>query len=296
MQWSAIFISQVRVLTLDKIHAKAVLERDLGLLRARRAERERELGAARLRESSRTSPTNIANAIPHTSTDLPDFDLGDMMGIQGDDIKTEPMLNGDFSAATTTNVKTEASAQNTMLNGAKGQDPKLLKEPKSKVEAVDTDLDSSFAHIPDDADFDSMFVDANVNAGDDFDFDFSTDMHTSSDLLGPNPLGDLTSSSDSFANISAPASGEDINTLLPGLESYVNPDGDGGDDFAMVEIPGDDSAFSNTMTSNPQNKATSSGPGAISQDSGLMNIDTDMYFGTDGAMDNFEVDDWLKDL
>ena len=286
-----------------------MLEKELNKLRVKRAERERELGAARLRESSRTSPAQQTNsntlatqAVPKSvQTPTP----ADSTTVNNTTVKEEKLASDNLSNSTDIEVKYTVLKELSAVTG-ENQTKKAPQELDLKVDGADTELGTStLAQLPDDDDFDSMFADTTVNAGDagdtvDFDFDFSTDVNTSQDLLGNNDLGDLTTASNTFNTANA-SSSEDINSLLPGLGDYVNVDADGADDFAMIDLPAEDPSFNAAPTSTPnaQKLATSSASATATatatQDLMDTNIDTDMFFGTDGAMDDFN-EDWFNDL
>lgn len=112
-----------------------------------------------------------------------------------------------------------------------------------------------------DADFDSMFNDADLpTTTDEIDFDlaFPTDETAApTDLLNES----------AFQNISMPGSeqnpnnitaNEDITTLLPGLENYVNG---GGNDFAVASSIPDISSLSSGMPNNTNSSTAKMGTG-----------------------------------
>ena len=93
----------------------------------------------------------------------------------------------------------------------------LAAAPEGQLEAAD----------PVDFDFESMFNDTElVNASDpaNFQIDFS------SDSVNPNIMSDSTFENINMSDVDmtnvAPTSNEDINSLLPGLENYVNAETD----------------------------------------------------------------------
>ena len=78
-----------------------------------------------------------------------------------------------------------------------------------------------------DLDFESMFNDTGLVTNEDpinFDLDFSTE-GASQDIMNDSAFENITMSDADLAN-AAPTSNEDINSLLPGLENYVNADTD----------------------------------------------------------------------
>lgn len=90
--------------------------------------------------------------------------------------------------------------------------------------------------VPDfeDVNFESMFTDSGT-AGDndqmDLDLGFNNDANTAQDFLNDSAFDSMTMSNDDAKNLNT-TSNEDLNTLLPGLENYVNA----GDDFSLAGI------------------------------------------------------------
>lgn len=98
-----------------------------------------------------------------------------------------------------------------------------------------------------DAEFESMFNDTNLpDPTDDLNFDlnFSTDdANGSSDLLDVSAFQNIPlPSGDAGGDTSNQTANEDLTTLLPGLENYVN----GSNDFSIANIPGINTDFLNT--------------------------------------------------
>lgn len=97
--------------------------------------------------------------------------------------------------------------------------------------AAEAPLDSSAA----DLDFESMFNDTDLTGGNDtlnFGLDFSADGNLNQDVLNDSAFENIEMNNADIANLGATTS-EDINTLLPGLENYVNA----GTDFSNINIP-----------------------------------------------------------
>ena len=158
------------------------------------------------------------------------------------------------------------------------------------------------------APFESMFNDlepASNTEGLDFDLGFST---SASDLLNDSVFENIDmSNNEESASLNA-TSAEDINTLLPGLENYVN---DGGD-FSMIDLPmGNtmgDTAATVPMSGITEQVAASggdNGDAGVGQSSEIapMESNFDDLFGSgdwagdgdmgDGAMVDFD-DDWFN--
>ena len=129
------------------------------------------------------------------------------------------------------------------------------------------------------APFESMFNDleqpSNANSLD-FDLGFSTSQDLLNDSVFENI--DMTNTEES-ANLNA-TSAEDINTLLPGLESYVN---DGGD-FSMIELP---------MTTMPE---VTTGPVATSAGTEVATMGTSNAPGGGQGMDVVPTESNFDDL
>ena len=109
--------------------------------------------------------------------------------------------------------------------------PKSPEKKSSGATPAEVPLDSSAA----DLDFESMFNDTDLTGGDDamnFGLDFASDGNLNQDVLNDSTFANIEISNADMSNLGATTS-EDINTLLPGLESYVNA----GTDFSNLNIP-----------------------------------------------------------
>jgi len=96
-----------------------------------------------------------------------------------------------------------------------------------------------------------MFADTAAPSNHDslnFDIDFSTENGISQDQIQDNPFGDLTTNNDFTST-----SNENIDSLMPGIENYVNAHttGNVSDDFAMLDIPPASTAFDSSVSSKP---------------------------------------------
>ena len=86
-----------------------------------------------------------------------------------------------------------------------------------------------------DLDFESMFNDTDPKAIDDalnFDFGLSTDPALAQDILNDTSFNEISISNTDIGNIPA-TTNEDIDSLLPGVENYLNAD----TDFSNITIP-----------------------------------------------------------
>ena len=114
----------------------------------------------------------------------------------------------------------------------------IIEPPKSPVKnlsgatpGAEALLDSSAA----DLDFESMFNDTDLTGADNtmnFGLDFPSDGNLNQDVLNDSAFENIEMSNADISSLGATTS-EDINTLLPGLENYVNA----GTDFSNINIP-----------------------------------------------------------
>ena len=147
-------------------------------------------------------------------------------------IITGPLASTAPSAAAHTSGVTAPTA--TATAGIGNSNPATATTAMSSIMPTNGQTDTTA-----DLDFDIMFNDA-TNA-DAFDLDFTTDAVNSTDPFAESAVDDFAA----LGNTSGGGGSEDINDLLPGLESYVNVEnnvsGNGGaDDFSMIDIPGGD--------------------------------------------------------
>ena len=301
------------MLILLQLKAKGVFEQELTTLRAKRAEKEKALGAERLRASNQGRPkdepdnptTDVTPAVASPPNEQPaasSLAAGAAKEISDVSAKIDPDQShskNEFNGAGSLNKEDSG----TPIQPGVAND--LAKQTLDGLGiSGDVEIDASdFNHITADDDFDSMFADTTANPNDvvNFDLDFSTDQAVSQDLLSGNAFGNVGPSADDLGSINQ-ASSEDINTLLPGLENYVNEDGEsGGDDFAMIDIPVGDAGLEagKTAASRPSVSTT------VKEDTSIMgtaNLDSsmdDMFdmsgdFGGESTMDNLEFDEWFQ--
>ncbi|MCJ1389487.1 hypothetical protein MMC18_002344 [Xylographa bjoerkii] len=247
------------------LKAKAVMERDLALVRAKRAERERAAGVLRLRASN--EGRSVAE---HDGSKVATAETPDEYHTLVNDVKTE--ISADIKMVDTTadeisglrpehetttdreEARTEPVEEIKELSETVETFPPALPKSHFRTPPQGFDVDNhdpnSTTHLSD-VDFDSMFADAaapNNNESLNFDIDFSTNTGISHDLLQDNPFGDLTTNND-FTN----TSNENIDSLMPGIENYVNAHttGNVSDDFAMLDMPATSAGFDNSILSKP---------------------------------------------
>jgi hypothetical protein len=233
------------------------MERDLAVIRAKRAERERAANAAKGISSRQPSakPDDSSQDVKPLV-----FDVVEVEEKPSDDVL---MLDDDGTAPTAIlpNGKTaenRGTDSNSMdiVAGSPSNVTASLVELTGDISQSSPDnkfttlmQSQSLEHVPN-ANFDSMFADPTATDDINFDIDFSTPLPNptdlpnapANDLTAPN-FDDLTNAADGFGNINA-STNEDISTLLPGLENYVDVDTDAGAvaDFDLFDLGGD-SAF-----------------------------------------------------
>ncbi|MCJ1413380.1 hypothetical protein MMC19_007485 [Ptychographa xylographoides] len=250
------------------LKGKAVMERDLEALRAKRAEREKAAGALRLHASTNARMLSPA----HTSAELavqaaattPDainpikMEDIDTISMIGKTVHNTPLaLNENMKAAeVTTATSTGLDIEQTQASTKPEPSPKASSTTHSIPQAPTPlgDFDTSAldtqntAHLSE-VDFDTMFADAtdpNVNESINFELDFSADgTNMSQQLLNDDPFGDLTTN-----NGFVGTSDENIDSLMPGIENYVNAPGGGNanDDFSTLGISTTTAHFGSTVT------------------------------------------------
>ena len=238
------------------------MERDLLLLQKKRMERERIANGLKAQPSPEeaTRPiqisddeppeafrsSNAAQSLEETNdNDTMMVDSGLEAGLIGsnDEPHSEAPQNKDEDKVDE-NITSDSGmlhdARNSMdLAVTEAQDSiEIIELPKSPVKnpsgatlEAEAPLDSSAA----DLDFESMFNDTDLTGGDNtmnFGLDFPSDGNLNQDVLNDSAFENIEMSNADISNLGATTS-EDINTLLPGLENYVNA----GTDFSNINIP-----------------------------------------------------------
>ena len=233
------------------------MERDLRLIRKKRAERDRE----RDRALGMPSPSSPAKAINDTNQQNVDASNGSASAVRmegpdgedqlivGDSAKADPLILQEGSQGKISEgevIGTEQGMPQDSENSAglaitmpsdtitttDNQANSAEKQPSDAPPAHEASLD-----LPDasDLDFESMFNDTELVGGDDINFEdigFSMDATMNHDILNNNTLLDTNMSNADITNL-ASTSNEDINSLLPGLENFVNAD----TDFSNISMP-----------------------------------------------------------
>lgn len=303
------------------------MERDLASIRTKRAERDRAATGLKVHSPINGKDTDTAvqghmDTMQTNSGDSVEKELGKegsedvtMTNVQSNLVAEEdvwvepeelqiPVHDGDEH---TPKHKMDAAADDALGLVVSVEPTEIAKEqinPDQTIEETTTQLaqPSESPTVPDfeDVNFESMFNDSGT-AGDtdqmDLDLGFTNDTNTAQDILNDSAFDDMTMSNDDVKNLNT-TSNEDLNTLLPGLENYVNA----GDDFSVTELP-----ESVTMAlPNPTNIIGTTGPAAaapveqapiesnfddfFASGSYLDGGDDDM--GGDGAFGDFD-DSWF---
>ncbi len=238
------------------------MERDLALIRTKRAERERV--AAGLKTHSPVNEEDISPAV-NESTEAMQTDSGDILAKESEKVASEDviMTNGQSDSV---------GLEETAIGTGDGQALVIDRDAQRAKHQADTAVDdavklavsleptetaaeqtnpnpigeettiqpghsSESPTVPDfeDVNFESMFND-NATAADndqmDFNLGFTNDTNTDQDFLNDSAFENMAMSNEDIKNLNT-TSNEDLNTLLPGLENYVNA----GDDFSLTDIP-----------------------------------------------------------
>ena len=305
---------------MPQLQAKSVLERDLASLRAKRAERESALRAEKLRAAGKTNVEEASSAAAKDGSQEAKVkqevnnDVQGLIAEQPGGAGTTPtersVLSVDGSAGV--NARTNPSHEDNLagdLNQGKAKDRTLqdLTDLGVAGDIFNGGLGSTdFVNISTDADFGSMFNDSSGTSTDplNFDLDFSSSAAVGDAALMGNGPGAAGPTAD-LGSLDQTSS-EDINSLLPGLESYVNADGDGSNEgFPMINVPNGDANANFLSTSGPQQSSSTaqnpSATGATGDASGANddpNFD-DIFGTTDeiaaGASTDFNFDDFFDD-
>ncbi|KAL8993890.1 MAG: hypothetical protein Q9169_006009 [Polycauliona sp. 2 TL-2023] len=330
------------------IRAKSVFERDLSTIRTKRAERERAAaGILRARNNSGVVKSNASTgspkvapaAAPQPETQKaheqpPPSAEDDMKGERGmtePDPLTVPKLVPDTTDVISGTIKTEPFSIPESLpqdpNEPKGLAISLDQTPSAPAPTDPPKTEPETTNVPDDvslqmdavppnlssADFESMFEDSELpGASDEINFDLAFPSDNANDptgLMHASTFDDLPlNSTETPANPNLGSAGEDLTTLLPGLENYVND----SNDFQLSDIPGanlfdnshndnsvkaeDNPSFSIQGNSNAQDIPTFNPPVIESSFEDMFGMDSYMNGTGDdelGGTADFD-EDWFK--
>lgn len=303
------------------------MERDLAAIRSKRAEREKAEGAIRLREPTDGHGGTIVDGPEILSKEGRRIDEASEQNDHDDvimiDAETEHTVTEgprlDKPNTLSIPKKAEAEQANRVPLGMS----KEATNPKAPALTIDPtpapkESDSSQVitggyggpgHLVDhpletpttanlrESDFETMFNDTEAIGGADgvgFGLEFAVGAH---DLINPG-LDSGTMGNEDLASMNA-TSNEDINTLLPGLENYVNAD----DDLSIINSV----AGSTMLNSNITKADTTSAPQALKPAPAETNFDDifssnnfmetteDFEMDESGDINDLEdLDDWFK--
>ena len=249
------------------------MERDLSKIRKNRAERDR-------RPSPRisSSPAKPLQAIDkeedeivaeiqspaqeilqnlEQDTVIPDapIHIGEL---SSDAIQTSELAKRDDKEQAITSLEgMPQDSQNTAgLAISIPENPKSASKPDEILATLPQPSDA--AKNGEDFDFDSMFSDTGMvaeGATIDFDMDFSTEGNSTQNILSETGMEGISMNNAELAN-AMPATNDDLNSLLPGLENYVNatndpnatnPVGNGTATLENIQIPENADLVSTTL-------------------------------------------------
>ena len=215
------------------------MERDLSKIRIKRAERERQPSRSAITSPTKLQETSGEEAkVTLATTQSPAVEI-QQAGDQDTVIPDAPIQpNGNMSEAAQKRDNVEAEAKNEAIISLEGmpqgsQNAAGLAISLSGDENAAAKTDELLAELPqplgeskdgDGLDFDSIFNDAEMIPQDgtlDFDMDFSLEGNGTQNILGDTSMEGINFGTSELVN-AVPASNEDLNSLLPGLENYVN--------------------------------------------------------------------------
>ena len=298
-----------------KVKAKAVMERDLALIRTKRVERERV--AAGLKAHS-PSDEEISDMPVNGLVKNVQVDSSGNIEKEPERIEDVVMGNGNSNtgAAADTVVETvdippavkkgdgdlakqrgDVGADTTALLAASMVPPErnndqtksnqngdqIVPQPEQSGTPPATDFQ--------DITFESMFDD-NGTTGDndqmDFDLGFTNDTNIDEDFLNDSAFENITMNNDAVKDLNT-TSNEDINTLLPGLENYVNA----GDDFSLTDIAASNPAVLPHATN--LSRPTDQTAAASATEQAPIESNFDDFFASGNYMDGAGDDDMGED-
>lgn len=310
------------------------MERDLALIRTKRAERERAAGALKAQIPVETLESKLEGDLPgviDTTLSVPPVNGSEKPAPEdiimvdqpakhqyekNDSIESEAMPN-TLKPKKTVSASHEMSRDSNNTKGlAISVDTKPSKNTTTSSSNAGTKQDNN-DQMPDqhletpttanlrDTDFETMFNDTEIAGGNDgmnLDLGFSTDTNMNQEIMNSNSFQNIAMSSDDLKNFNNTTSSEDINTLLPGLETFVNA----GDDFS-IGLPTASTQPENT--SNVKRAATTSAQQGFEtspvesnfndlfSSGGFMAGSGDYDMGADGNIDDLgDIDgyEWFK--
>lgn len=244
-----------------QLQTKSVIEHDLSSIRIQRAERERKANTAFAKV-----PVDEGNIDHNSATGIAEEDATNQVEVpHGEDVAMtdvliQSALQGADSSAPITALQAAGTQQainavQSMPQDSENSSGLAITIPAGSTNKTeDTTKTADVKETPsrgatnvvshgdqpletpktNNFDFESMFNDADLVAADgtmNFNLDFSASDNNTLNVLDGG-FEDITMSNPDLAN-GGPTTNEDINTLLPGLESYVNA----GDMIGDASVP-----------------------------------------------------------
>lgn len=230
------------------------MERDLAAIRSKRAERERAAGALKARspvedlEKTTLQQPSTTRETPPSAEEFDKTKIDDVIMRDSPAAESHDLINLEAMSKNPNPEKTIAASQGMPRDADNSKGLAISINPLSEKVASfpngDTkqqnrdDLPEQRLETPTtanlrDTDFETMFNDTEIAGGDDginFDLNFSADPSIRQELLNSSSFQNVAMSNEDLTNFNK-TSNEHVNSLLPGLEGYVNA----GDDFPMVD-------------------------------------------------------------
>ena len=297
------------------------MERDLRLVRKQRAERDRANGLTAdpspLKETDEAVSSDPADLTTAALPNIADKNLEELDVAEKPFSESAPEQSQDADV-TVTNIMSQDAITNEQGMPQDSENsvglaitipsddiPEPSEQPKTPEHPAEANtVPEAPIEISDaiDLDFESMFNDTDPKAIDDalnFDFDFSTDSAMAEDILMDSGFNDSNINNTNTANIPA-TSNEDIDSLLPGVENYLNAE----TDFSNITMP-----TTTTLPNTSQPAAASATQAPLQESTEPVMAETsfdDNFFGLgnfemegaggdelgDGTLGDFEDFDW----
>lgn len=286
---------------IELIRAKSVMERDLSVIRSKRAERERAARALEARspvEALENTSGGQPKAAGETQTSAEEYDKpkpDDVIMIDVPAVENRDLINQETISEHPASEKTISALQKMPRDAENSKELSISINPRSEKatsspnggtkEQNRDDLPEQRLETPTtanlgDNDFETMFNDTETAGGDDginFDLNFASNVGMSQELFNPSSLQDVVMGNEDLTNFNA-TSNEHINSILPGIENYVNP----GDNFPMA-----DPAPAKTLPESDSKANTAAIATSAPQGFGSMQMESsfDDLFSSDGFIE-----------
>ncbi|KAL8857597.1 MAG: hypothetical protein Q9178_005925 [Gyalolechia marmorata] len=309
------------------IKAKSVFERDLSSIRTKRAERERAAaGLLGIHSPSRVVETTVTTASPKVAIATTPGSMGQAPNerpestasdnVTDKQVKDEPDPTAVFKSSpekvegTSDTVETEPFSIPQSLpqdpNAPKGLAISLDHAVSVSASAGPAKIEPGITNAPSvvsmqinatppnlsNTDFESMFEDSELPVANheiDFDLAFPSDnARDTSGLMDASAFESLPmANTEGMGNANIETADEDLTTLLPGLENYVND----SNDFQLPDMPGSNLFDSNNnRSSKPDDNPSAMSKGEGNRQNGptsnppMIESNFDDMFGLDSYM------------